>query len=471
MTIITANEFKSLKSNSNVTQIVLSESYKVMRNKINSITFSRLPDEATTIDASLIVLKSYLEHQLKNFEVAKLIENRMKKTFDVIVLEHSVNHPYLAFSEVFNAPIIAISTSEVSNDIHQSFGNIYNPLIHADSIFPFAHDGDMTFHERWQSFKFYVKMKLFTASKYRKVYNELIRTHFPTVEKNVDDLQARIHLLLINTSPVMGYSRPMLPNVIQIGSMHVEPRSVLRDEKLKKFLDESTNGVIVVNLGSLMQSKDLSLELKNSFIEIIQNSTYGFLWKFETDFMNGKLSNLMTVRRIQQQSDVLAHSNVKLFITHGGKLSIEEAIDRAVPMIVIPSTAEETANAHRLVKRNVAYHLELCKMNGETLRDAIEKVVGNSTMKQSIEILRQRMNDKPMTGRDTAVWWTEYIVRHRESSTFEYPGKLVPFYVRFGLDFIGLALLIFVVTFFALRFLFRRIVAKEAAKLAKLKIN
>lgn len=471
LTIITTNEFKTLNSNRNVTQIVLSDSYKVMRKKINAISFSRSPDESATIDASLIVLKAYLQFQLKCPEVTKLIENEHKKTFDVIVLEHSVNHPYLAFSEVYDAPIIAISTSEASNDIHQSFGNVFNPLIHANSIFSFVHDRDMTFHERWQSLKLYVKMKLFTRPKYRKVYNELINEHFPSVEKNVDELEENMRLLLLNTSPVMGYSRAMLPNAIQIGSMHIEPPKRIKSDIIQKFLDDSVEGVVVVNLGNLIQSKDLSLDLKLTLMTTIQKSSLRFVWKYEDSDLDDKLSNLLTVKRIHQQSDVLAHPNVKLFITHGGKLSVEEAIDRAVPMIVIPSTAQETSNALRLEKRSVALHLDLCKVTGNNLGDAIHNVTNNGTVYRNIATLRTMINDRPMSGREAAVWWTEYIIRHRKNAIFDYPGKHVPFYIRYGLDFIVVAVITFLLTWFGLRFLFRRIVAREAAKLEKLKTN
>lgn len=40
----------------------------------------------------------------------------------------------------------------------------------------------------------------------------------------------------------------------------------------------------------------------------------------------------------------IAHSNVKLFITHGGSLGTNEAIHEGVPVIGIPFTADQFVN-------------------------------------------------------------------------------------------------------------------------------
>lgn len=54
---------------------------------------------------------------------------------------------------------------------------------------------------------------------------------------------------------------------------------------------------------------------------------------------------------------ISAHPNMKLFITHGGQLSVTEAIHFGVPLIAIPRHADQFTNADALVKKGVAMKL------------------------------------------------------------------------------------------------------------------
>lgn len=52
------------------------------------------------------------------------------------------------------------------------------------------------------------------------------------------------------------------------------------------------------------------------------------------------------------------HPNTKLFITHGGLLSLIEAIHFGVPMITVPHGGDQYSNAEVAVKKGVAIRLE-----------------------------------------------------------------------------------------------------------------
>lgn len=457
LTILTTNVMKVLISNENVTQIDLHESREIMRRKINSMRFNRSPSELSMMDASLPVLVAYLESQFSNPGVMKLIRNDEKQHFDVIILEHSVNHPYLAFAEIFNAPIIGITPSDAFNAVHQDFGNIVNPLIHADILFPFSHDGDLNFDERWKSLKFHLEFYFFTQSKYNRAYEKLMRAHFPHVKSSIDELKNRIQLLMLNTNPIMGFSRPLLPNTIQLGFLHVEEPKKIENQEIQEFLDNSPKGVIVVSLGRSVQSKNLEIDIKNSFINTFKDlPSYRILWKYESDELSGKLSNVLTKQWLQQ-SDILAHSNVKLFITQGGQMSMEEAIEREVPMVVIPFTSDQTSNAKRVVNKQIGVHLELCKLNVVTLKTAIHEAL-KPEIKENIKKLKILINDQPMKSRELAIWWTEFIIRNKGVGKIEYTAKHVPFYIKFGLDFAALAISIFAFVLICLRLIFRKII-------------
>lgn len=57
-------------------------------------------------------------------------------------------------------------------------------------------------------------------------------------------------------------------------------------------------------------------------------------------------------------------------------------------------------------------------------------------------------SDQPMTGLDRAVWWTEYVIRHKGKTLFRSGIHDIPLYQYLLLDVIGLALIALLVAVF-----------------------
>ena len=118
---------------------------------------------------------------------------------------------------------------------------------------------------------------------------------------------------------------------------------------------------------------------------------------------------------------------------------MEEAIDGTIPMIVIPFLGDQDGNAKRMVQKGIGHHLELHTLTKGKLIGAITEML-KPIYKENIRKLRELVNDQPMTSREKAVWWTEYVIRHKGAKHLEYPGRAVPFYQKFCLDFIFIGL-------------------------------
>lgn len=72
----------------------------------------------------------------------------------------------------------------------------------------------------------------------------------------------------------------------------------------------------------------------NQIIEAFRTLSMKVIWKVNPEGLS--LSKNVLAEKWVPQNDVLAHKNVKLFITHGGNAGIQEGLYHKVPMIVIP---------------------------------------------------------------------------------------------------------------------------------------
>jgi glucuronosyltransferase len=208
-----------------------------------------------------------------------------------------------------------------------------------------------------------------------------------------------------------------------------------------------------------VQSKDLSPKVKQTFLKAFGGLSYDVVWKFEADDLPNKPDNVK-ISKWLPQLDLLAHPKIKLFITQGGHQSMEEAIDRTVPLIVIPFVGDQDANSKRLERKGVGYHLDLHTLTETTLLAAINEML-KPKYKENIIKFREVIYDQPMTSRERAVWWTEYVIRHKGTKHLEYPGRLMPLYQKFWLDFIGILLIILVTLAKIVQLLVKKIMRRK----------
>lgn len=90
-----------------------------------------------------------------------------------------------------------------------------------------------------------------------------------------------------------------------------------------------------------------------AFVEAFRTLKQKVLWKYENESIPNLPDNVM-VRKWMPQSDILAHKNVVLFVSHGGVFGKQEGVHRGVPMLFIPLYADQV-NAYCI--RNASYIL------------------------------------------------------------------------------------------------------------------
>ena len=98
-----------------------------------------------------------------------------------------------------------------------------------------------------------------------------------------------------------------------------------------------------------MKPSEMSPERKQIFLDAFSKLGKPIIWKWDEENVSDIPSNVMIKQWVPQQ-DVLAHPNLKVFVTHGGLLSVQEALYHKTPLVGIPLGNDQRPNLLRWVK-------------------------------------------------------------------------------------------------------------------------
>jgi glucuronosyltransferase len=83
------------------------------------------------------------------------------------------------------------------------------------------------------------------------------------------------------------------------------------------------------------------------------------------------------IRNSIQLLYIAAHPNIRIFITHCGKMSSMEAVYRAVPIVGIPFFLDQKINARNFVTRGLGVQLDYSTLTKESVLTAVREVLNN----------------------------------------------------------------------------------------------
>lgn len=212
---------------------------------------------------------------------------------------------------------------------------------------------------------------------YWPVQDQIYQDSFPDPKPSLSEAMKNVNMVLLNSHFSLSYPRPYVPNMIEVGGMHINrvPNPLPRD--IQEFLDSATEGVIYFSLGSNIQSTTLPVEKRDALLKTFAQFKQKVMWKWESDNLPGKPDNVF-IKSWWPQDDILAHRNVKVFITHGGLLGSTEAIYHGVPVIGIPIFGDQELNMARATRAGYGLTVNYRNLTQEALTWALKEVLNNA---------------------------------------------------------------------------------------------
>ena len=245
----------------------------------------------------------------------------------------------------------------------------------------------------------------------------------------INDILRKSLLWFTDTDNVLDYPRPYMPNEVMIGGLTTKPTKPLPDD-IDMFMSEAKDGVIIVSFGS--SEANLPEYVRSKLKDALSETGLHIVWRYPHSIPDNmpKRFKLLTW---MPQNDILAHPNVKLFITHCGANGQFEGLYNGVPMLGIPMFGDQPYNARRLKHHNYGDYVHILEFTTDELYGKIMKIISDQSYKENIMRASKIFKDRPMTPRERAVYWIEHVMKYGGDHLHSYALDM-PWYQYIMLD-------------------------------------
>lgn len=249
-------------------------------------------------------------------------------------------------------------------------------------------------------------------------------SNFPAEKgfRSYDAAIRNVSLVMLNTHFSQYVPRPYLPNMVEVGGIQINVKPEPMAQELQQFLDNAgPEGAIFISFGSNLRSSNMRQDKLDAILTMIRGLKQRVIWKWDQDEMPNRPSNVFIGKWLPQDA-ILAHPNLKLFITHGGLGSITEAMYFGVPIVGIPMFGDQDGNVAQVVREGWGVMVSFDDLTEPLLRGAVQQVLRDPKYREHIQGRSTLYKDRPMGALETGVFWIEYIIRHRGAPHLHYQG-------------------------------------------------
>ncbi|XP_054584516.1 UDP-glucuronosyltransferase 2B31-like isoform X1 [Eptesicus fuscus] len=375
----------------------------------------------------------------------KLMTKLQESRFDV-VLADAIGPCGELLAELLKIPFVYSLRFSPGYTIEKYSGGLPFPPSYVPVVLSELSD-QMTFMERVKNMMYVLYFdfwfQTYNMKKWDQFYSDVLgrpTTLYETMEK--------AEMWLIRTYWDFEFPRPVLPHFDFVGGLHCKPAKSLPKE-MEEFVQSSgKHGIVVFTLGSVITN--ISEERANVIASALAQIPQKVLWRFDGKKPDTLGPNTRLYKWIPQ-NDLLGHPKTKAFITHGGTNGIYEAIYHGIPMVGIPMFADQPDNIAHMKTKGAAIRMDFNTMSTADLLNALKTVINDPSYKENAMRLSRIHHDQPMKPLDRAVFWIEFVMRHKGAKHLRPASYDLTWFQYHSLDVIGfllacVATAIFVIT-------------------------
>ncbi|PFX14788.1 UDP-glucuronosyltransferase 1-2-like [Stylophora pistillata] len=263
-------------------------------------------------------------------------------------------------------------------------------------------------------------------------------------EKELENVLGNADLVLILGDFALEYPQPLLPGQVMVGPITAKAEPDPLPPDLANIIDSSGgHGFIIASFGSYAETI-ISHRTINVLAVAFGKLKQKVIWKLKGYIPSHLGANIKVVKWIPQ-NDLLAHKDIKAFVSHVGHSSLYESVYHGVPVVAVPLFADQFFNAGKVEHFGLGITVDHQTVTTEDFVKTIENVITEPSFKKNAMRISRLMKDSPRTPLEKAGDWIEYVHRHSGAQHLRAQVFNIPWYQYYLLDVI--AFLVAIVAF------------------------
>lgn len=116
------------------------------------------------------------------------------------------------------------------------------------------------------------------------VQKEIYDTQFPDPKPSFEErMKHGVSLVLLNSHFSLSFPRPLLPNLIEVGGMHIKKSSDPLPADFLKFIESAKEGVVYFSMGGNLKPSKMGQNEKDAIITGLSKLKQKVIWKWDDE--------------------------------------------------------------------------------------------------------------------------------------------------------------------------------------------
>ncbi|KAI6179377.1 hypothetical protein M3Y98_00603900 [Aphelenchoides besseyi] len=346
-------------------------------------------------------------HQLLNVSSNVILSNETflrelrNEDFDLFYVNHHQHFP-LAVARYLNVRYIRFSSASLGRSLAHFSG--IPPMASITPSWLSSFSDQMTYLERAMNLflSLMESTEDYALNKLDVLYQSYFGSDFPSAQQ----LSREAELCLVNDEEMFNYPRLISHKIVYIGGLgqDQENKKLEIDSEYVHFIDN--HPTVLLSLGSVANSTQMPREWKDEFVKLFDlMKDVRFIWKYDgTDVRTP--SNVL-IKKWLPQNELLKSGKITAFLTHAGYNSLSESLYAAVPVVLLPTFADQLRNANLAKVRGIGLIVKKSEVRAEILAERISTVYLIAARK-----FQKLLKSKPFTAEEKIIRWNRFVLNN-----------------------------------------------------------